>query len=65
MSEPKLTLREYFNLIGAAPDLLNALENLLHLFDEECYGMPRSFGGPAACRAARAAIAKARGEEEP
>lgn len=24
MSEPKLTIREYFNLIGAAPELLAA-----------------------------------------
>ena len=51
------------NLIAAAPELLEALEELLRIFDvyeDGCFGaIPE---GTAPFAAARAAIAKARGE---
>ena len=53
------TRQQYANLISAAPDLLEALENLLdasekYIFSTECQIQRES---------ARAAIAKARGKE--
>ena len=49
-------------LIAAAPELLEALEEMLHSF--MCTQNPNDYPSDAPCNKARAAIAKAKGEKE-
>lgn len=68
MNEPKLTLPEYFNLIGAAPTMLAALQDERdELVADQIDAVSPSISQHYARRIARldAAIAKARGEGRP
>jgi ribosomal protein S9 len=50
------------DLIAAAPDLLEALEALLRLYTTECDGLYSGEGAWGEAQAARAAIARAKGQ---
>jgi hypothetical protein len=50
------------SLISSAPDLLEALEGLLRLYATECDGLYSGEGAWGEAQAARAAIARAKGQ---
>jgi|GEM_PF-2761778 len=64
ISSEKLAIQKAnAQLIAAAPELLSALQLLLHEVDESAIAGATDYGWPAAISKSRAAIAKAIGEK--